>query len=53
MKDLLVLLLYAAIGNLGYRQFTVFYCVQGFIQYVRGKKSWEVVRHIVREAQVT
>ena len=47
MKDLLRLLLYAVLENFGYRQMTVFYRVQGFIQYLRGHKQWELVRHVV------
>jgi hypothetical protein len=47
MKDLLRLLLYAVLENFGYRQLTVFYRVQGFIQYLRGHKQWELVRHVV------
>jgi len=48
MRDLARLLLYALVENVGYRQLIVLYRVQGFIQYVRGKKKWEVVRHTVR-----
>ncbi len=48
MKDLVHLLLFAAIENFGYRQLMVVYRVQGFLQYLRGKKSWEMVRHVVR-----
>jgi len=48
MKDLLLLLYYAVIENFGYRQMIVLYRVQGFVQYLRGEKSWELVRHTVR-----
>ena len=48
MTDLLRLLAYAAFENFGYRQMIVLYRVQGFVQYLRGKKSWELVRHTVR-----
>jgi len=48
MKDLVRLLLYAAFENFGYRQLLVVYRVQGFLQYLRGKKTWETVRHTVR-----
>ena len=48
MRDLARLLLYALVENVGYRQLIVLYRVQGFFQYLRGKKKWEVVRHTVR-----
>ena len=48
MMDLLRLLAYAAFENFGYRQMIVLYRVQGFVQYLRGEKSWELVRHTVR-----
>lgn len=48
MRDLVQLLLFAAIENLGFRQLLVMYRVQGVLQYVRGKKSWETVRHTMR-----
>ena len=48
MMDLLRLLAYAALENFGYRQMIVLYRVQGFVQYLRGEKSWELVRHTVR-----
>ena len=47
MKDLVRLLLYAVLENFGYRQMTVFYRVQGFFQYLRGQKQWELVRHVI------
>ena len=48
MRDLLRLLLYAALENFGYRQLIVLFRVQGFFQYLRGKKTWEVVHHHLR-----
>jgi hypothetical protein len=48
MRDLMTLLYYAVIENFGYRQMVVLYRVQGFVQYLRGEKSWELVRHTVR-----
>jgi cellulose synthase/poly-beta-1,6-N-acetylglucosamine synthase-like glycosyltransferase len=45
MGDLTRLLLYALLENFGYRQLIVFYRVQGFFQYLRGQKKWELVRH--------
>lgn len=53
MRDLLRLLLYASIDNFGYRQLLVIYRCQAFLQYLRGRKKWEIVRHTarVREAE--
>ena len=48
MRDLVQLLFFALLENFGYRQLIVFYRVQGLIQYFRGKKTWELVRHSVR-----
>ena len=48
MGDLARLLWYAMLENFGYRQLIVLYRVQGFVQYLRGQKSWELVRHTVR-----
>lgn len=48
MRDLAQLLFYAMMENFGYRQMIVLYRVQGFLQYLRGEKSWELVRHTVR-----
>ena len=48
MRDLWILLLFSIIENFGYRQIVVFFRVQGFLQYLRGKKRWEVVRHTAR-----
>jgi cellulose synthase/poly-beta-1,6-N-acetylglucosamine synthase-like glycosyltransferase len=45
IRDLLGLLLYALLENLGYRQLTVFYRVEGFFQNLFGKKKWELMRH--------
>src|SRR3990172_5824898 len=48
MGDVLRLLLYAVLENIGYRQVVVLFRVQGFLQYLRGKKTWEVVPHLMR-----
>ncbi len=53
MSDLVKLLVYAAIENLGYRQMTAFFRAQAMLQYLRGKRKWEVVRHTVREVQAS
>ena len=48
MGDVLRLLLYAVLENIGYRQVVVLFRVQGFFQYLWGKKTWEVVPHLMR-----
>ena len=48
MRDLLRLLLFGALENFGYRQILVVYRVQAFLQFLRGKKRWEKVRHTQR-----
>ncbi|MBI4465292.1 MAG: glycosyltransferase [Acidobacteria bacterium] len=48
MGDLLRLLLYAVLESIGYRQVMMLFRVQGFLQYVRGKKKWETVPHFMR-----
>ena len=48
MGDVLRLLLYAVLENIGYRQVVVLFRVQGFFQYLWGKKAWEVVPHQMR-----
>lgn len=44
-RDLLVLLGYAFIENIGYRQLVVWYRVQGVWRFVTGFKEWEAVAH--------
>ena len=48
MRDLFRLLLFGALENFGYRQIMVVYRVQAFLQFLRGKKRWEKVRHTQR-----
>ena len=43
LKHLVVLMAYAVLENLGYRQMTTFFRAQGVIQYLRGKRKWEEV----------
>jgi cellulose synthase/poly-beta-1,6-N-acetylglucosamine synthase-like glycosyltransferase len=39
-RDRLILVLWAFVENLGYRQFTVIWRLQGIWKYLRGSKSW-------------
>jgi len=44
VKHVVVLMAYAVVENLGYRQLMAFFRAQGAIQYLLGKRRWEVVR---------
>ena len=44
-KDLLVLLAYAMLENVGYRQLVLFFRVQGILKFLVGSHRWEKVRH--------
>ena len=49
-RDLLVLLGYALLENIGYRQLVVWYRVQGFWRFLTGFQQWEKVTHGGAEA---
>ncbi len=49
-RDLLILLLFAAIENIGYRQIILYYRVQGFWRFLTGFRAWEKVVHVGAEA---
>ena len=38
--DRALLVVWAVLENLGYRQLTVVWRIRGIISYIRGKKSW-------------
>ena len=44
-KDLLVLLAYAMLENVGYRQLILFFRVQGILRFLAGSQRWEKVKH--------
>ena len=44
-RDLLILLGYALLENIGYRQLVVWYRVQGFWRFLTGFQQWEKVTH--------
>ena len=50
-KDLLVLLLYALVESVGYRQLILFYRFQGVIQFFTGFAKWEKVVHVGRRKE--
>ena len=52
LHHVLILMLYAILENLGYRQMVTFFRAQGVLQYFTGLRGWEVVAHRGFEAQV-
>lgn len=44
-RDLMVLLLYALVENVGFRQMVLWYRVQGFWRFLTGFREWEKVVH--------
>ncbi len=45
-RDLMILLLYAVLENIGYRQIVLYYRVQGVLRFVLGFRQWEKVTHV-------
>ena len=45
-RDLMVLLLFALLENLGYRQMVLYYRFQGVVRFVIGFRQWEKVVHV-------
>jgi hypothetical protein len=40
MRDRFLLLLYASLENVGYRQLTVYWRLRGLLKFFRGRKEW-------------
>jgi cellulose synthase/poly-beta-1,6-N-acetylglucosamine synthase-like glycosyltransferase len=45
IRQVLVLMMYAVIENLGYRQMITLFRAQGVLRYLLGQRKWEVVEH--------
>ena len=45
-RDLMVLLVYAVLENIGYRQVVLYYRVQGVMKFIFGFRQWEKVTHV-------
>lgn len=45
-RDLMTLLLFALLENLGYRQMVLYYRFQGMVRFVIGFRQWEKVVHV-------
>ena len=52
VSDMMTLVKYAFLENLGYRQLVSIYRAQGVLRYFRGARKWEVVEHAGVEAAV-
>ncbi|MFB3923612.1 MAG: glycosyltransferase family 2 protein [Terriglobia bacterium] len=46
IRDLAILLIYAVLENIGYRQVVLLYRVQGVMRFITGFRSWEKVTHV-------
>lgn len=46
IRDLLTLLLFAFLENIGYRQLVLYYRFQGVLRFLSGFRSWEKVVHV-------
>jgi cellulose synthase/poly-beta-1,6-N-acetylglucosamine synthase-like glycosyltransferase len=45
-RDLMTLIWYAVLENIGYRQLVLFYRVQGMVRFMTGFRKWEKVAHV-------
>jgi hypothetical protein len=45
LRHVLILMEYAVLENLGYRQMVTFFRAQGVLQYFTGLRGWELVTH--------
>jgi cellulose synthase/poly-beta-1,6-N-acetylglucosamine synthase-like glycosyltransferase len=51
-RDLLTLLVFAVLENIGYRQLVLYYRFQGVLKFLAGSRRWEKVAHLGAPAQV-
>ena len=49
-RDLMTLLMYAVLENVGYRQVILYYRFQGVVRFLTGFRKWEKVVHVGVEA---
>jgi len=45
-RDLMTLLMYAVMENIGFRQMVLYYRVQGVVKFIFGFRQWEKVTHV-------
>ena len=46
LRDLMTLLLFAILENVGYRQLVLYYRFQGVVKFLVGSRRWEKVAHV-------
>ena len=51
LRDLLTLLTFAVLENLGYRQLVLYYRFQGTMKFLAGSRRWEKVAHVGASAE--
>ena len=51
LRDLLTLLAFAVLENLGYRQLVLYYRFQGTMKFLAGSRRWEKVAHVGASAE--
>jgi len=44
-RDLLTLLVFAMLENIGYRQLVLYFRFQGVLKFLAGRRGWEKVAH--------
>jgi hypothetical protein len=52
-RDLVTLLIFGLLENLGYRQLVLFYRFQGVMKFLFGSRRWEKVTHVGAIAEGT
>ncbi len=45
-KDLMILLMFAILENVGYRQLVLYFRFQGVLKFMKGSRRWEKVAHV-------
>jgi cellulose synthase/poly-beta-1,6-N-acetylglucosamine synthase-like glycosyltransferase len=45
-KDLMTLLMFAILENIGYRQLVLYFRFQGVLKFIQGSRRWEKVAHV-------
>jgi len=51
LQDLLTLLLFAILENIGYRQLVLWFRFQGVVRFLAGSRQWEKVAHVGTPAE--
>ncbi len=51
LRDLMILLAFAMVENVGYRQLVLFFRFQGVLRFLAGSRRWEKVSHVGATAE--